>query len=823
MSTVYDRISVRNAEDLFLPHAARPERGVYFVRVCETSDAMADVLWRFHEAARQRGVIIEDKIANPDSHQLDYYRETMGDNFEPDAGFVQSALSRWMPRMSAPARSAVAEAILRQIDEMKASGKPLSAIKNAYIKIMCWLYYRFERIMPLLDEDQPPRILYVCSGSVTAHELTLLSALNLIGADIMMVELKGDQAYLRIDPQSRLSQLLPAQEGHPFSADFNLKAFRAERASVSRPAAPARQAAEVAAPASPDGAGRHVRLKPAQGQAGHAPRLTLTPELPTRRAVQPAQPTQESPLLSRYPLLNKDVCVNAWLKEPDYKAVLQEAQARGDDLDTFYSAFIRVRGARNRVSYATELYQLYRDLKDKGRSILVIDGALPVPQPHELDRIRRRPYRSSDEIIVDLAGNLPASASKNLQRLMQRAFVSVMAEAAAKETNLHKLTTMAVYLLVWINRYQSDLFTGFQETALPVLLRMGACADEREALYFKFLARIPCDVLIFVPDRHETCALQDSLLVEVNQPESLEMKTYPRASGGSQIQTVAAMAQNDLNAVLYTGDGLYRDRQFATAEAVTLKTTYDELFILWDQELRLRPSFSSNEQTVSMPVIWARVSGVPGGKLPAYWQRIKHLSMSSDAVLIPALPDKSRDATLQPLAAKAIRNGRILWDVIRADRRYPFGILSESAQRHIFDKAQQMLDRRLIRGTFENGMEYNVLATVLGLDKAYLRIIQRFDFTRKNPKVVAVSTGEKGASVEDAIVLTLLHLIGFDVIFFVPTGYQTIEQHLNGEYPVEHTCGEYLYDLRAPDFSTVQVSRLQMLQELFNSTFRRGV
>ena len=74
-----------------------------------------------------------------------------------------------------------------------------------------------------------------------------------------------------------------------------------------------------------------------------------------------------------------------------------------------------------------------------------------------------------------------------------------------------------------------------------------------------------------------------------------------------------------------------------------------------------------------------------------------------------------------------------------------------------------------------------------------------------------------------AIVLTLLHLIGFDVIFFVPTGYQTIEQHLNGEYPVEHTCGEYLYDLRVPDFSTVQVSRLQLLQELFNSTFRRGV
>lgn len=41
------------------------------------------------------------------------------------------------------------------------------------MKVMCWLYYKFERLMPFLGDDNPPRILYECNA-VTAHELILL-------------------------------------------------------------------------------------------------------------------------------------------------------------------------------------------------------------------------------------------------------------------------------------------------------------------------------------------------------------------------------------------------------------------------------------------------------------------------------------------------------------------------------------------------------------------------------------------------------------------------------------------------------------------------
>ena len=114
-----------------------------------------------------------------------------------------------------------------------------------------------------------------------------------------------------------------------------------------------------------------------------------------------------------------------------------------------------------------------------------------------------------------------------------------------------------------------------------------------------------------------------------------------------------------------------------------------------------------------------------------------------------------------------------------------------------------MLDRRLIAGTFVNGTEYTVLATALGMGKALLRKLQAFDFTRRNPKLVCVDTREDGATLQDAILLTLLNLVGFDVALFVPTGYQTIERFLADNLPEEHQIGEYVYDLTAPSLEAI--------------------
>lgn len=109
----------------------------------------------------------------------------------------------------------------------------------------------------------------------------------------------------------------------------------------------------------------------------------------------------------------------------------------------------------------------------------------------------------------------------------------------------------------------------------------------------------------------------------------------------------------------------------------------------------------------------------------------------------------------------------------------------------------------------------------MNLDKNILRMIQKFDFTKKNPKLIYIITGETVLSLEDTIYAIYLNQIGFDILFFVPTGYQCIEQHLNHSYVEEHQIGEYIYDLQIPDFDTIS-SNVNARPSWRDIIFKRG-
>ena len=132
---------------------------------------------------------------------------------------------------------------------------------------------------------------------------------------------------------------------------------------------------------------------------------------------------------------------------------------------------------------------------------------------------------------------------------------------------------------------------------------------------------------------------------------------------------------------------------------------------------------------------------------------------------------------------------------------YQYGFLRESAQEYLLDKLQQLIQQKIISGTMENGTEYTIISIALNIDKKILRLIQGFDFTKKNPKLIYIITGETVLSLEDTIFATYLSQIGFDVLFFVPTGYQSVEKFFNGNYLEEHQIGTYLYDLQIPDLN----------------------
>lgn len=750
---------IEKLHDYFSACSRRREQAVFFYRVAGYSGEVAAFLTQYDQAARTNGVVIEGRIPNPDPKQLDYLAEMMGSDFQLDAGFLTQKLTRWLPRLTGAQREAVVTAMTATLQDLQAHGKNENMLRNAYIKYMCWLYYKFERILGRLGGDELPKILY--DGTVSSYELQLLVILARAGADIVLLERAGDAGYLRCDPTSQYAQLYQAPGLTPFSADFSLRQLREQ----------GRQQAE--------------RQKLYGAPAGIAP------------------------------------CTNAWMKTPDGKEILTAVRARGDDPKLFYNAFVVQYGVEDKLLFPSDMVAFYQQLKREGRKVCLENGRLPPPTPEEIAAVRRRNHQTAEQLAADLAANLQYPNNQQLQTLMRQAFLDVVLEEdKAVGGNLNRLLNKAVYLVAWMKRYQKDLFQNWQAPEVGVFLLFGACSGDNEALFLRLLAKLPVDVLVLLPDLNAPCVLKDPALLDLHKEHSLPMTDFPVEPSQMRVRTAAYQAEREMDSILYQNTGLYRAKQHQKAEAVTLQTMYEEIGLLWDQELKYRPGFAAEGDTVTVPVLLEKICGIKDGPILPYWLEIKKL-VTPETTLVTKLPWQTglEVNPMKPYATQFLRQGRLQREKIKQHKDYPYGILRPEIQDYLLDKLQVLLDEKLIAGTYQNGTEYTIVSTILGLPKDLLRRIQNFDFTKKNPKLIIISTTEETLSLEDSILVAFLNLVGFDILFFVPTGYQSIEKYFQKPFANEHQLGPYRYDLRVPDFQTLHEGGKSSIRKLFGRSF----
>ena len=750
---------IEKLHDYFSACSRRREQAVFFYRVAGYSGEVAAFLTQYDQAARTNGVVIEGRIPNPDPKQLDYLAEMMGSDFQLDAGFLTQKLTRWLPRLTGAQREAVVTAMTATLQDLQAHGKNENMLRNAYIKYMCWLYYKFERILGRLGGDELPKILY--DGTVSSYELQLLVILARAGADIVLLERAGDAGYLRCDPTSQYAQLYQAPGLTPFPADFSLRQLREQ----------GRQQAE--------------RQKLYGAPAGIAP------------------------------------CTNAWMKTPDGKEILTAVRARGDDPKLFYNAFVVQYGVEDKLLFPSDMVAFYQQLKREGRKVCLENGRLPPPTPEEIAAVRRRNHQTAEQLAADLAANLQYPNNQQLQTLMRQAFLDVVLEEdKAVGGNLNRLLNKAVYLVAWMKRYQKDLFQNWQAPEVGVFILFGACSGDNEALFLRLLAKLPVDVLVLLPDLNAPCVLKDPALLDLHKEHSLPMTDFPVEPSQMRVRTAAYQAEREMDSILYQNTGLYRAKQHQKAEAVTLQTMYEEIGLLWDQELKYRPGFAAEGDTVTVPVLLEKICGIKDGPILPYWLDIKKL-VTPETTLVTKLPWQTGLETnpMKPYATQFLRQGRLQREKIKQHKDYPYGILRPEIQDYLLDKLQVLLDEKLIAGTYQNGTEYTIVSTILGLPKDLLRRIQNFDFTKKNPKLIIISTTEETLSLEDSILVAFLNLVGFDILFFVPTGYQSIEKYFQKPFANEHQLGPYRYDLQVPDFRTLHEGGKSSIRKLFGRSF----
>ncbi len=756
---MFEHRKLQSLEDYFTELSQRAAPGVYFYRLCGYNQEIQDFILKYYEAARRAGVVIEGKIPNPEERHLSYYEEIMGLSFQMDAGFLDRSLKKWLPRMKDKQREMVATSIYDVLDAMHREGKNENILRNAYIKFMCWLYYRFERIVNRLGEEALPKILY--EGMVSNYELKLLSILSKAGCDIVLLQYQDDAAYLKLDASSKLSDRLEIPGLGAFPPQFSIKWLRTEI----------------------------EKQNHKQQLYGALPQVVN--------------------------------CTNAWLDGKGLADILKEPSTRGNDARFFYNSLIRIRGVEDKVTYLNELYQFQLSLKNSGRRLLVLEHTIPRPTTDEIQSVSRKNYANAEQMLLDLSREIRYTASIELEKLMRKALIDILLEEAEKpDSNVNRLTNKAVYLLCWLRRYAGELFGSFRLPQIACFVYLGGCQNDNEAMFLRFLSRLPVDVLILVPDQNTACCLEDKSLYEINYPLSLAVEHFPREDRDVRMGTAAFHAEQELDEIMYQNSGLYRNQQYEKAVSVSLQTMYEEIAILWNQEIKYRPNFSVVDAVVNVPVIFAKVSGVKDGQTAKYWSDIRALATPDTLVIREAPYISPTDPNpMKAFASGFFKNGRLLKTKIKEHSSYPYSFLREEVQDHILEKLQLLIQQKLIKGTFENGTEYTIIATVLNLNTEVVRLIQKFDFTKKNPKLLYIHTTEKIISLEDSILTAFLNLVGFDVVFFVPTGYQNIERHFNRVMIEEHQIGEYMYDLRVPAFGPASPNTRRSWREIL---FKRG-
>lgn len=749
------KIELNKLDDFFTKLSCRKNRGIYFYRIAGYNKSIEDFLAHYMQAARRSGVVLMGKIPNPDERQLSYYEEMIGLNFCLDPNFFSQCLAKWLPRVNEAKRKDLSIALFSALDKMRKEGKNENILKNAYIKYMCWFYYKFERMLNLLGEEDVPKILY--QGNVSLYELKVFSILAEAGCDILLLEIAGDLSYQKLDLSSTESFLYQDKTLSAFPTDFSLE-----------------------------------------------------------KLIQKKQDREKQSTL--YCEDQVKICsTNTWLSGNVFADCLVLPNQRGQDRNLLYNMLVRVTGVEDKTSYLKNLFQWKVEVENQGRGFFALNEIV-VPSVEELQQFNGN-FSDFSALLTRMSSSIRCSGIRQVENQAKKALIDILnREYNADGANLNRTKNKAVYLLTYFQRYGKDIFKNYREDAFPVFVYYGVCTNKFEALFLEFLSYLPLDVILINPDLTRQCLFLDPRLFEKKFEQSMKAESFPQELNDITYSTVAYHAEEELTELMYQDTGLYRLRQYQKAVSVPIQTMYEEIYLLWDQELKYRPNFEVMDDRVVVPSLLCKISGVKDGNIHEYWASLQKL-YTKDTLFINKVPYiLSSEIKNRQICISFLKNRKLLRDKIKGSSVYPYSIFREETQDFMLDKLQELLDSGLVKGTYSNGMEFTIIAVILNLDNKITRMIQNFDFTRKNPKILVLATDEKILSLEDSIVLLYLHMVGFDVALFVPTGYRVVENYYTKPVFSEYQIGEYMYDLKAPPLrqsAEIKQPKLGFINRLF--------
>ncbi|WP_445492980.1 YceG family protein [Niallia sp. 03133] len=409
------------------------------------------------------------------------------------------------------------------------------------------------------------------------------------------------------------------------------------------------------------------------------------------------------------------------------------------------------------------------------------------------------------------------SPVSSIHRKIREAMITVFQHFAKIEANGMKnndLRRVLVDLIKWsFNHLKPALHISLKKGQMPKFMWYGN-AKKSQAYFLFYLQEIGCDLVLVHPngtDVLDQLSLQEKPAFTHHYGKTKEVENFP-TERRRRTATVAYRASREIESILnHEGSGLYKPWQLRDyiPISLTLKTTYDELFLLEKEIAMIRPNFEVNNGEVKIPTIFAKVFGVSKNR-KEYWDRLHAITSVEHALLIKEFPfTKAIVSDFRYHYRHALgRDGKLdserminapFWNY----KRLPIG-LQKGIAHAIRTVCEKPPLKPLSNETMEE-MSIFLFSQGLLLPADILKLLQKFDYSQDVPSLILFKTEVNGLfSREDAAVLILLNTFGIDIMVYNPAGHMDMENYVEEGLFDEHFLEDVVFEMEFKEKSLIR-------------------
>lgn len=375
--------------------------------------------------------------------------------------------------------------------------------------------------------------------------------------------------------------------------------------------------------------------------------------------------------------------------------------------------------------------------------------------------------------------------------------------------NTSKMETFVVKILIWLQRILPKLYPSNKiEKDIPKIIFYGDI-KAHEVYFLIFLSLMGMDVLFIHTEpakdqRFSQIDPNNTFSKVIVHSNSFPIESFPLETKRIRKKTVTYEAKEEIDSFLYGEDvGIFRTRQFESGltKPITLRTTHDEMKILWYEDAKIRPEFQVKNEIVYVPNIFVKVSGTYP-QIEDYWKELFEMRDTANTVFkdkVDFTPIRYSRQEMYSTSFVFDENGLIEKEKLFKHSSYKLSYLNQTVQDFIISKTNELIKSDMFIQEMTTDLRIKILMTVITMDKEFLRLIESFDFTGKVPKIVVYDNKPANFTESDIILLCYFNLIGADILIYTPTNYNNIEAWINGNYFDIHQLPSVQFDLEIPN------------------------